>query len=179
MEKFYIFDATRSDYVNGTGEGVTLSDHINYLSSTKSCAIDALDVADSQSDLNAMIKYLSTPVYVFNNEFDYVGSFNRPDCVPARINGSFDILGKTHRCIDLFIDIEGQEQVIKGFIVFSDDVTTCGRTYPVLLNLLNVCFDGLNDFDFDIAEEAIFQSISDGEISCFYDDFSYKLYDLM
>lgn len=179
MEKFYIFDATRSDYVNGTGEGVTLSDHINYLSSTKSCAIDSLSVAESQGVLNSMIECLSKPVYVFNNKFDYVGTYNRPDRLPASITGSFDILGKTHRCIDLFIDVDGAEQIIKGFIAFSDDATTCGRTYPVRLNLLNVCFDGLNDFDFDIAEEAIFQSISDGEISCFYDDFSYKLYDFM
>jgi hypothetical protein len=177
MSSFYVFDATRNFYENGKGDQVSLLSYIDCLQKGCNNNVDITDLADNKDDLKVLLERLDFPVFVFDSNFDFVGSFNEPDCLPSSINRDFEVDGEVSKQIDFFVRCVDGFKVFKGVVHFSDDVTTCGTTYAIKLELFD--FDCELSFDMDIAEEAVLLSINEGQESCcFFDEFSYKLYDI-
>ena len=115
---------------------------------------------------------------MFDSNHTFIGSFNHPNTLPSCINGYISPVGVESRLIDIFIEEQGLKLMVTGCVLYSDQVTSCGRTYPIGVELSGHQAVDLKDVDFDLIEEIILQSVSEGETACFYDDFSYKLYDI-
>ncbi len=177
MSSYYVFDATRNFFIDEKGQQVSLLMHIDFLRSGFSKTPDVTDIANNEDDLNCLIKYLNFPFYVFDSMFNYVGSSNEPQFLPLRLERDFEVFGVVKKQIDFFVDSAEGKRAYKGCVHFSDDVTTCGSTYAIELELFDFEFD--SSFDLDMAEEAVLMSINEGgESGCFFEGFSYKLYDI-
>ena len=93
MSSFYVFDATRNFYENGKGEQVSLLSYIDCLQKGCNNNVDITDLADNKDDLKVLLERLDFPVFIFDSNFEFVGSFNEPNRLPSSIYRDFEVDG--------------------------------------------------------------------------------------